>query len=329
MASKKRPSQQEKQLHEAAKLLDARDFTGAEKIYRALLKRNGNAAPVLMGLAMALNHTQRFEEALLYLQRTQELWNTKKVQPPAHLVATLHAQMGFAHEQTGNLEKALEHYHQAIAALPTAELQQRVSLLTSRIKTPSSNPAVDLVLTQAEQLQKEGRHAEAFKHLRAAYELAPNHPPTLYLLAWAAWRREERQQAIDFLQDAALLAPDNPIYLNDLAMFYHQLQQYEKAVIFYQRALQLQPNFIPALVNLGAAYKQLGQLDNAAQTYFQALKINPNQPELHNNLGNLLRLMGQTDDARAAYKRALQLRPDYVEAKHNLESLKNSTTQKA
>lgn len=317
----KRMNKTSKQLLEAGRLVDQKQFTQAELIYRELLKKERNLTPALMGLAIVLNQTKRAAEALPLLERIANRWAKGKENPTPTAQAALEAQLGLAFEQTGDTARAVTHYQKAVAFKPSAELQQRIALLTSKAQQSHTDTIVQTLLEQAEALQKKGDLLEAEKHARAAHQLAPGHHPVLYRLGWILWLKGEQEQALDCLQEAAVLAPENPIYVNDLALFYHQRKQYEKAITFYQRAITLQPNFIPTLVNLGAAYKQLGKFDLAAQTFTKALQINPNQPEVHNNLGNLFRQMGRLTEAKACYQRALKLRPNYPEALRNLKEL--------
>ncbi|MBV8087536.1 MAG: tetratricopeptide repeat protein [Chloroflexi bacterium] len=141
-----------------------------------------------------------------------------------------------------------------------------------------------LACMQANELQREGRHAEAIVHFERSLQLWP--------------------ESVDAH--------------NNLGNSLQALGRYDEAIVHYRQALRLAPSLAEAYVNCGNALHAQHRSDEALDLYLQARSLRPQMPEVHSNLGNAYRTLGHIDEAVASYQRALELRPEYVEARANL-----------
>lgn len=305
-------------LKDANAKLDAFDFGAAIKLYRQILTREPNNASAAMGLAMALNRTDKPAEALPLLQKVWKALAAAGSKSNPQLQAAALAQIGLAQQQLGRLADALTTYRHAHRLTPSAELEARIAKLQAAVESP--DPTRQLI-AQGRQKLAVGDIIQAIKLYQAALQLNADDPDALHGLANALRAKKDFDAALPVLQQAIILAPDRSDYYNDLGILFQERGELDKAVSFHKRCLKLTPDFVPAHINLGVAYKRLGRIDEAIAVYREAIALKPDAAAAHNNLGNLLRLQGDLAGARAELEEALRLRPDYADAKANLAAL--------
>lgn len=305
-------------LKDASAKLDAFDFGAAIKLYRQILTREPDNAAAAMGLAMALNRTDKPAEALPLLQKVWKALAAAGSKSSPQLQAAALAQIGLAQQQLGRLADALNTYRHAHRLTPSAELEARIAKLQEAVESP--DPTRQLI-TQGRQKLAVGDIIQAIKLYQAALQLNADDPDALHGLANALRAKKDFDAALPVLQQAIILAPDRSDYYNDLGILFQERGELDKAVSFHKRCLKLTPDFVPAHINLGVAYKRLGRIDEAIAVYREAIALKPDAAAAHNNLGNLLRLQGDLAGARAELEEALRLRPDYADAKANLAAL--------
>ncbi len=310
-------------LKDANTQLDAFDFGAAIKLYRQILAREPANASAAMGLAMALNRTEKSAEALPLLQKVWKALAAAGKQANPQLQAATLAQIGLAQQQLGRLADALNAYRHAHRMSPSPELEARIASLQDALESP--DPARQLI-TQGQQKLATGDIALSIKFYQAALQLNADNPEALHGLANALRANKDFDAALPVLQQAIILAPERSDYYNDLGILFQERGELDKAVSFHKRCLKLTPDFVPAYINLGVAYKRLGRIDEAIATYRHAIALKPDSAAAHNNLGNLLRMQGDLAGARAELEQALRLRPDYTDAQANLTALAQEET---
>jgi Tfp pilus assembly protein PilF len=129
-------------------------------------------------------------------------------------------------------------------------------------------------------LAKQGRHAEAISHYRAALAIRPDDADTHNNLGLSLAIRGETGAS---------------------------LEEFHKAV-------QVNPNYAKGFFNLGRVYAQQGELEKSLENFRQALKLSPDEAEIYLGLGNVLARQGQSDEAVATFRQAVKLNPDFAEA---------------
>lgn len=103
-----------------------------------------------------------------------------------------------------------------------------------------------------------------------------------------------------------------------MAMLAYRHENYDSAVAFMNEAITRNPGSAALRSDLGAFHKMLNRLDLAEKAYREAIEIDPNFALAHANLANTLRLAGKPRLAVAAAEKALTLKTDFPEALNNL-----------
>jgi Flp pilus assembly protein TadD len=167
-----------------------------------------------------------------------------------------------------------------------------------------------------------------------------------------AWRRGERERALEHIRTAIASEPRKPQPHNSLGVMLKDLGDLAAAEAAFRTAIDLMPNYPAALTNLGNILCDTGRLADAeamhrrvvelapqyadghnnlatvlskqerwdeAVTECQiAVDLLPTRPDLHVNLGNALFASESWEEAVMAYRRAAELAPDHADAHANL-----------
>ncbi|HYK36616.1 FG-GAP-like repeat-containing protein [Alloacidobacterium sp.] len=146
----------------------------------------------------------------------------------------------------------------------------------------------------------------------------PDDAEAYYNLGTLNLRRNDLQQARQYLEQTVKLRPDYPEAWNNLGMIAAQQGQADEAVRNFQQSLTLRPNYAIAMLNLGNFYRRQGAFDKAQPLLSHALTLEPDDPEANYNLGMFYAQQGQLQQAQDYLEKAVALRPDYPEALNNL-----------
>ena len=146
----------------------------------------------------------------------------------------------------------------------------------------------------------------------------PNNPEAYYNLGTLNLRRNDLQQARQYLEQTLKLRPNYPEAWNNLGMISAQQGQAEEAIQNFQESLRQRPNYAVALLNLGNVYRRQGAFDKAQELLSRALEIQPDDAEVNYSLGMFYAQQGQMQPAADYLEKAIELRPDYPEALNNL-----------
>ncbi|MER2511227.1 tetratricopeptide repeat protein [Nitrosomonas ureae] len=311
-------------LKEAGTLLEKREYTNAESLYRKAMQLQPDNAAAAMGIAMIHNRTGQPAEALKILQKVWKAISGSKTKKTIVPKAAVLAQIGLAQQQTGRVIEALQSFREANKLRPSAELSKLIQNLENAVENPDT---IAQLVSRANQLQHTGKLEEAAKLYHTALQLNPDHPETLHGLGLVLRAQKDLDGALPLIQQAIMMAPDRPGYYNDLGILFQERGEFEKAISFHKRALKVKADFLPAFINLGVAYKRIGKLDEAIAAYRQAITLQPDSPAAHNNLGNLLRIQGDLTGARKELKQAIKLHSGYQDAIENLATVEQELKQ--
>jgi len=268
------------------------DYTNAETLYRATLDRNPASWLAANNLGMIVlerspaESVPFFERALRY--------------KPDLIEARV--SLGFAYQQIGRLDEAVEEYRKAIASHP-------------------AKPEAYNNLCSA--LQQKSDAQGALIACGEALRLAPDYAKAHFNMGLAL-RRIGDERAIDHLAEAVRLDPGQADVRtalaaahNDRGLQLQRLGRFQEAVGDHQEALRLRPDFAEAANNLGAALNQTGQIEQAGAAFAQAISIAPQYADAHFNLANLLLGAGRTTEAIPHYEAVLSSNPRDVAARVN------------
>lgn len=312
-------------LKEAGTLLEKRDYTSAETLYREAMKLQPGNAAAAMGIAMIHNRTGQPEEALKILQDVWKAISSNKTKKTMAPKAAVLAQIGLAQQQIGRIIEALQNFRKANELRPSTELSKLIRNLENAVENPDT---IKQLVAKAGQLQQTGKLEEATRLYHTALQFNADHPEALHGLGLVLRAQKDLDGALPLIQQAIMMAPDRADYYNDLGILFQERGESEKAISFHKRALKVKADFTPAFINLGVAYKRIGKLDEAIAAYRQAITLQPDSPAAHNNLGNLLRIQGDLPGARKELKQAIKLHPGYQDAIENLATVEKELKQK-
>ncbi len=168
---------------------------------------------------------------------------------------------GYAHRALSNFDEALANFdrakdHQAdtlaITMEKVATLRQALRLedATKELKNASNFERVSAEYHyQMARLQDaQGFYAEAIDNYQTGLELDPNHPRTLFHLAYACDLRGDEEAAIDYYKQISAQAPAYVSALLNLAILYEDREEYEKAFKCVTLVLKSHPNHKRALL---------------------------------------------------------------------------------
>ncbi|MGA7525541.1 MAG: FG-GAP-like repeat-containing protein [Acidobacteriaceae bacterium] len=159
---------------------------------------------------------------------------------------------------------------------------------------------------------------EAEVSFREVLARKPNDPEAYYNLGTLSLRKNDPDQARQYLEQAVKLRPDYPEAWNNLGMIAAQQDQPDQAVRDLQQSLLLRPGYATALLNLGNVYRRRGDFVLAEQSLRQAETAQPDDPEVSYSLGMLYAEQGQMPAAEEYLEKAIALRPDFPQALNNL-----------
>lgn len=205
--------------------------------------------------------------------------------------------LGFALQEQGRLDEAIEACAKAIALKPDH---------------------ADAYNNMGNALRKQGRLDQAAKAYGTALKLKPEHAGAHYNLGSIFQEQGSRDEAIAAYRAALAVKPDFVEALNNLGTALKEQGRLNEAIEAYAKALAITPGDAEIQSNLGAALKEQGKLDKAIEAYARALSLKPDDARVLTNLGVVLREQGKLDEAIEAYRKALSLDPGHAEAYNNL-----------
>jgi tetratricopeptide (TPR) repeat protein len=180
-------------------------------------------------------------------------------------------QLGIAHAEAGDPERALEQYRIAL------EIDPEFSAVYSNMGLIYSDT---------------GRPDRAIGYFREALRLKPSSFAARNNLGVAYSRMGRSEDAIEQFRASLGLQPLQPGVHNNLGNEYRQRGLFDRAIAEYRKALALQPDDADAYNDMGVAYGQMGRADDAVASLLSAVRIDPDRPSFHHNLSNAYRMKG-------------------------------------
>jgi tetratricopeptide (TPR) repeat protein len=293
-------------LVDSQKDLPAYDGTLYKKIAQALL-HTGNSRQAAVQLEKAWLANDGDWEALkalgeLYTQ--QEAWmralyyykEAVKRQPRQ---PELHSHMGFVLFKLGDVEGAIQEYHQALRYGEDPIWMSNVAQTLGTLALQAQQPATEVVryFQMAVELNPANFEALALlgeQFLRmgdleaalAAYWQYLQHDvqsaDAYCYIGYILWQMDRNNEAIDAYLSALSHDPNHAVSYNNLGVIYlDEESSPAKALGMFQTALSLQKDYTLACFNQGRALEQLGRHTEAAKAYSQAMTLNTRRPDLN------------------------------------------------
>ena len=209
--------------------------------------------------------------------------------------------LGRRHESTGDIDKAVAAFKQALALVPeSAEVRAELAGLYAR-----QDRAVEAIDAAEEAITKDPNNREANRILgtilaalaEQRLKLRPGDDPALYV-----------PRAIAALERARAQGPDTPIDLT-LGRLYLQTKSYDKAIALLRRVQLEQPGSTELAMLIATAEEGAGRTADAAETLREAIADNPKFFRGLVMLAELNEKQDQWDAASDAYAKAQALNP--------------------
>lgn len=298
------------------------DFSGAEELYRTVLRRSPDDADALHLLGLIAHCRGRHQEAL------QAIGEAVALRPE---VALYRANLARAEAAAGLLEEAERSVRAAIAlAARNAELHYDLGVILVRLgRYAEAGPCL------RETIALDPTHARAHNNLASVIEalgdlegaefrfheairlepgLAEAHANLGALLS----RLGRPVEAEASLRQALTLAPDFPEALNTFGTVLAARRDWAGAEASFRRAIALDPLYPAARNNLAVLLIETGKFELALAESDKVLQQQPNDIAAETNCGNALAALGRIAEAEGHYRRALQIAPDEAETHYNL-----------
>ena len=253
----------------------------AIEIYKQVLEQADNRAPLVQHLIQLFIQDRRYEEALFYLKKLE--------------------QMGLSsfetNRKTGLIYLELERYDDAI------------NLFSEMLKSDPDAHQIRVYLGSAYEEKEELAKAEAV-YLKIPLDSSV-YPEAVGRLAFIYHEQGKSDKALKLLSQAISANPDKiELYLSQASLF----EALEKTEEGLNLLLGVEARFSTEArfqFRVGILYDKLGRRPQSIERMKKVVLLNPKDAQAHNYLGYTYAEMGiNLDEALTHVKRALELRPD-------------------
>ena len=174
------------------------------------------------------------------------------------------------------------------------------------------------MISEAQELFRSGKVAEAVKILQAHLSRHPNDVPVLMQLAGIAANVGAVPQALSALRKVVQVDPRQGYAWFGIADLEAGSGNLDEADRCYGRAGELLPSEPGVPYNHAVLLQRLGQPDMAIEAYREAILRRNDFAQAHNNVGALLLARGETELAERHFRAALRADRELADAAFNL-----------
>lgn len=275
-------------MQEAQKRHKAGDPKGAIALYEAALAALPQRADIWYLMAAANCALQRYEHALVAVDRALSLGQAQ---------AAYFLTRGQALHGLQRLSEAVSSFHEAIRLRPEfiearyslgmamhdiGQLQQAMRHFTEvlRVEPRHARASYNLALIE----QQSGLKDQAVRHFRQSLEVRPAHADAWYQLGKLLRDEGKLADAASCFGQALNVDADHFNAQLALAMALESMCRLPEAITAYAKAAGLRPGNSSVHNNLGNALVNHCQLREAVDAFQQALKLDPSDARIHSNL---------------------------------------------
>jgi len=164
-------------------------------------------------------------------------------------------------------------------------------------------------VSDALDLMKSGKPAEAIPLLQAYLEKNPNNAPLQYTLGKAFVDTKQYDLAVPPLTKSLTLEPNHAGSHFYLGIVYNQMGQDEEALKEFLAEIPNSPDQDTNYSNAASIYEKQQKWDKALEYYQKAVEINPKRAELHASLARIYEKKGDQAKAEIEYKTLADVDP--------------------
>jgi len=242
-----------------------------------------------------------------------------------------HFNRGFAYNNSGDYQKAIESFKEAIRLKPddvyvhfnlglaynnSGDYQKAIESFKEAIRLKPDDVYAHYNLGLA--YSNSGDYQKAIESFKEAIRLKPDDVYAHYNLGLAYSNSGDYQKAIESFKEAIHVKPDFVGAHYNLGLAYSNSENYQKAIESFKEAIRLKPDDFYAHFNLGLAYNNSGDYQKAIESFKEAIRLKPDDFYAHFNLGLAYNNSGDYQKAIESFKEAIRLKPDDVYAHYNL-----------
>ncbi len=232
----------------------------------------------------------------------------------------------YRYDQTGNLEKSLNAFTQAIELDPNYE-SAYVGLIETFLlhfdkskniqwlhaaskeieKLQAINPQNTLInYLTAESERKQGNYKIASELYQKSIQQNASLIKARRGLAKSYTQLGKHKKAEETYIKASQLATNNWNVISDLGMFYFRNGNYEKSLKQFKNLIKTSPNNHFGFTLTAASYYAMGDIKNAIEYTKKSIQLKPSD-NAYSNLGTMFFSLGQYNQAIEAYEQAIQI----------------------
>lgn len=200
---------------------------------------------------------------------------------------------GFAYQQAGKDQEAIDAYGRALALIPNyAEVYFRRGTVSS----------------------KQGNTGRALNDFTSALELNPDYTSASLYRGAVQYKLKNYQAALADLNKVLGTIPEHGEALVIRGATYHRLKNFRAAIEDFTKVIKANPSYREAYVMIGGAYFGAGELDKAVAMQTRAIELDPGNPSGYVERGTSHYYMKNYGPAIEDLDRAIELNPRYGEA---------------
>lgn len=275
----------------------------------------------ISAIADSLYATGNYTKAINYYAKEASVKNT--------------LQIARSYNAIGNFEKAIAQYENTISkdsSLQIARFELGKLLMKSKEYDEAGKLFSELVDLGIENAEYQYYLGEAHRELersdssiiayKKAIKIDSTHLRSLFQLGKYFTIKQERDQALKYV-DRGLLFYENDVALINLkALIYYNDNQYEKAIPWFEKVLELGERKEYVYEKLAFSYNRNWEFEKARKTYRTLIGINDQNSETYFGLAGVFQREKQLDSAEIYVKKAMDVqRPIFAEGYRTLAQI--------
>ncbi len=224
-----------------------------------------------------------------------------------------HFYMAKLEADTGNSEKAIEHYKKTLEIVEADPSYLEMQLPHGHFH--------DSYLQLGDLYRQQGDLETAATHYRRALELNPDLANRFWEQGKTAFESGNYKDAVEPLTVHLILFPKDIDATYLLGQTYEANEDKANALVYYEKTLQLDANRPDVLYKMVHIYRDGDSHENAIDALKKIIVINPEDAQAHYLSALSHVALEQPDEALAAFLETVRLTPDNVDAQYQIGML--------